>query len=175
MPIIKTIQAGNPLIHSASEAIGDVHSEEVKAVVIDLVDTMRAEDLVGMAAPQIGVSARVFITEIRETQFRKSDIDVLRVFINPRIVSVSENAAVGYEGCGSVASAEFFGQVERPKEVTVEATDEKGEIFTFTAQGLLARVIQHELDHLDGILFTEKISDMKKVMSKEEYIKSRSK
>ena len=80
-----------------------------------------------------------------------------------------------YEGCGSVASAQFFGPVERPEEITVCAYNREGEEFEYTASGLLARVIQHELDHLDGILFHEKIKDMKKVMSKEEYLKTNKK
>ncbi len=175
MTIIKTVQAGNPIIHTRSIDVTDFSSEETKRVITDLIDTMRAEDLVGMAAPQIGENVRIFVTEVRETVYRKEGVDKLRIFINPKVVNVSEKLVSGYEGCGSVASAQFFGPVERPEEITVEAVDENGATFKHTADSLLARVIQHEIDHLDGILFHEKISDMKKVMSKEEYVKTRGK
>jgi peptide deformylase len=175
MPVIKTVQAGNPIIHTKSREVADVSSTETKQVIRDLVDTMRKEDLVGMAAPQVGENVRIFVTEVRETEYRKEGTDELRVFINPKVISVSEKVSDGYEGCGSVASAQFFGPVERPDEIAIAATDENGSQFTHKADGLLARVIQHEIDHLDGILFHEKISDMKKVMSKEEYVKTRDK
>jgi peptide deformylase len=175
MSVIKTIQAGNPIIHSKSEGISDVSSENTKRILTDLIDTMRAEDLVGMAAPQIGENVRIFVTEVRETEYRKEGTDKLRIFINPKIVGVSNKTCEIYEGCGSVASAQFFGPVERPEQVTVEAINENGDTFTHDANGLLARVIQHEIDHLDGVLFHEKISDMRKVMSKEEYVKTRGK
>ena len=175
MTVTKTVQAGNPIIHTKSEDVTDYSSAETKRIITDLIDTMRAEDLVGMAAPQIGENVRIFVTEVRETEYRKEGTDKLRVFINPKILSISEKLSSGYEGCGSVASAQFFGPVERPEEITVEAINENGETFTHTADGLLARVIQHEIDHLDGILFPQKITDMKKVMSKEEYVKTRGK
>jgi peptide deformylase len=126
-----------------------------------------------MAAPQIGVCSRIFVTEIRETKLRKAhsanDIDDLRVFINPKVISVSEKTTKGWEGCGSVACADLFAKVERPKEITVEAFDKKGEKFTLTAKGLLARVIQHEIDHLNGVVFTD-IADRKTFMSREPYL-----
>ncbi len=175
MAVIKTIQAGNPIIHTKSTEAVDFLSEETKRLILDLIDTMRFEDLVGMAAPQIGENVRIFVTEVRETEYRKDGTDKLRIFINPKVLKTSNETAIGYEGCGSVASAQFFGPVERPKQITVEAIDETGNVFSHTAEGLLARVIQHEMDHLDGVLFHEKITDMKKVMSKEEYVKTRGK
>jgi len=168
----KTIQAGNPIIHTKSEKVTDILSEETKIIIEDLIDTMSKEDLIGLAAPQIGENVRIFVSEIRETQYRKEGTDKLRVFINPEITKISKETHEGYEGCGSVASAQFFGPVIRPEEVTVSAVDENGKVFECSASGLLARVIQHEIDHLDGILFHEKIADMKKVMSKEEYVKT---
>lgn len=175
MSIVKTIQAGNPIIHTQSVEVKDFASDETKQVISDLIDTMRAEDLVGMAAPQIGENIRIFISEVRETEYRKEATDSLRIFINPEIVKTSEKTSDRYEGCGSVASAQFFGPVNRPDEVTVRAYNENGEEFEHTATGLLARVIQHEIDHLNGILFAEKITDMKKIISKEEYVKTRGK
>ena len=171
MSVKETTQAGNRVIHTKAERVKDVFSVETKQVIEDLVDTMRHEDLVGMAAPQIGIGQRIFVTEIRKTEFRNENQDECRVFINPELLKTSDSKTESYEGCGSVASAQFFGPVSRPEEIVVKAQNEKGEWFELSASRLLARVIQHEIDHLDGIIFPEKISDMKKVMSKSEYLK----
>src|SRR4030042_5310547 len=126
-----------------------------------------------MAAPQIGHDLRIYVSELRETKYRKGNIDKVRVFINPEIIERSEELTVGYEGCGSVAHSGLFGPVKRSSEVRVRAQNEEGEPFEFTAKGLLAVVMQHEIDHLDGILFIDKIEDTKKIMSQDEYIKFR--
>jgi peptide deformylase len=76
-----------------------------------------------------------------------------------------------YEGCGTVAYAKLFAPVRRPEKIIIEASDESGNRFRLSADGMLARVIQHEYDHLNGIEFTEKITDMRKIMSSEEYKK----
>jgi peptide deformylase len=173
MSVRETIQAGNSIVHTKSKEVRDFESAEVKKVVEDLIDTMRHTDLVGMAAPQIGSNKRIFVTEIRSTKFREGEGDKLRVFVNPKIVESSDDEIEGYEGCGSVASAQFFGPVVRPAEIVVSAYDGEGKPFELSASGLLARVIQHEIDHLEGELFHEKICDLKRVMSKEEYLKSK--
>jgi peptide deformylase len=133
---------------------------------------MRHHNLVGMAAPQIGRSLRIFVTEIRKTTYRKniSDVDAVRVFINPRLVEKSKQQVVGYEGCGSVASALLFGPVKRPRTVTVSAQDAEGRRLQLKATGLLARVIQHENDHLNGIVFLDRVTDTRKLLGREEYI-----
>jgi peptide deformylase len=125
-----------------------------------------------MAASQIGEKHRIFVTEVRKTSHRNpKDIDKLRVYINPKIIWSSKKEIVIYEGCGSVAYAKLFAPVKRPEKIIIEAFDENGDKFQFKTDGLLSRVIQHEYDHLDGIEFTEKITDIKKIMSSEEYIK----
>lgn len=172
MIIKKITQAGNPMLRKKAKSVADVNSPVIKKIINNLIDTMRGSVLVGLAAPQIGQSFQIFVTEIRETINRRiKDEDGLRVFINPKIIKISKKEVVGYEGCGSVGSAQIFGPVKRPSEIVVEAMDEKGKKFTLKAQALLARVIQHELDHINGILFTDKISDYKKIMSGEEYKK----
>lgn len=133
---------------------------------------MRHHGLVGMAAPQIGVSKKIFVTEVRKTKHRSPNIlDGLRVFINPKIVSSSKRNKAGYEGCGSVAFAKLFGKVMRPEAVTVQAYNEKGEKFEIKATGLLARIIQHEIDHLNGVVFLDRLTDKKSLMSENEYRK----
>lgn len=175
MTIIPTIQAGNPIIHQPSVDVVDARSAETVRIITDLIDTMRSENLVGMAAPQIGENVRIFITEVRPTHYRGEKTDDLRIFINPKVTSISDKLVDGYEGCGSVASAQFFGKVARADAISIEALDREGNMFMCEAEGFLARIIQHELDHLDGVLFHEKMTDMKSVMSKEEYVKSKGK
>jgi len=171
--IIKSVaQIGNPIIRKKSKKVKLVASAKIKKIVKDLIDSMRFANLVGMSAPQIGYNLRIFVTEVRTTTLRKTnEIDKLRVFINPRVIQASKKQVLGYEGCGSVASSGIFGEVLRSNEVTVEAFDEKNKKFVFTANGLLARVIQHELDHLEGIVFLDKVTDKKSLMSREEYVK----
>ena len=174
MIIKKVTQVGNPIIRNKSTKVTSINSPEVKKIIKDLTDTMRHSNLVGMAAPQIGYNLQIFVTEIRNTTLRKTkELDKLRVFINPKIIDISKNKISGYEGCGSVALSGIFGKVSRPTKITISATDENNNKFECRANGLLARVIQHELDHLNGIVFLDKITDKKSLMSKEEYIKTK--
>ena len=174
MAVKHTVQVGNKIIRAKAKMASNVKTKEVRKTVVDLVDSMRHHELVGMAAPQIGQSLRIFVTEIKETKVRKGEVDPLRVFINPKLLSVSKKQALGWEGCGSVASGELFALVRRPTTVVIEAINQKGEKFKLSAKNLLARVIQHELDHLDGIIFTDK-ADPKTYMGREELLKLRKK
>lgn len=175
MIIKQATQVGNKIIHSRSTRVKDVKSKSTYTIVKNLVDSMRYHNLVGMAAPQIGKNARIFVSEIRKTKFRKNQkTDTLRVFINPKIISFSKKTVLGWEGCGSVAHSDLFGLVPRAKSITVTAFDEKGDKFTLKAVDLLARIIQHENDHLDGVLFIDK-SDPKTFMSGDEFRKMKGK
>lgn len=139
---------------------------------------MRHHGLVGMAATQIGKNQRIFVSEVRKNKLRKGrplkDLDPLRVFINPKIISVSKRTVNGWEGCGSIAEANLFCMVQRPAEVVVEAFNTKGEKFRLKAKNLLARIIQHELDHLNGVVCTDR-GDKNSYMSRNEYLKKFSK
>lgn len=171
MAVRDVAQIGDPRLKAKNKEIKTV-SVKVKKVISDLIDTMIKNDLVGMAAPQIGENYKVFVTEPRKTKTRTADqTDELRVYINPKIVKFSDEKNVIYEGCGSVVHGELFGPVKRPRQITIEALDKNLHKFQLTCDGLLARVIQHEYDHLFGIEFTEKILDYKKLMSKDFYIK----
>lgn len=172
MVVKKTIQIGNPILAKKAKIVKDMQSPATKRIIKNLTDSMRVNNLIGMAAPQIGVSERIFVTELRTTTFRKAhDDNALRIFINPKITWKSQKSWVMYEWCGSVAYSKLFAPVRRPSNIIIEAFDEHGKKIVLKAEWLLARVIQHEYDHLDGICFTEKITDMKKIMSNEEYVK----
>jgi peptide deformylase len=169
----ETIQIGHPALKATNSEITDFRSEKVKQLIQDLIDTMYEAKLIGIAAPQIAENFRIFITEPRETPVRPADqSDILRVYINPKIIELSNEDSIIYEGCGSVLNGQLFGPVKRPKLVTVEAYNENGKKFRFTADGILGRVIQHEYDHLEGVEFTEKVTDYKKLMHVDFYIKN---
>lgn len=168
MSVIKTTLIGEPVLRETAESVENITDFHVQQTIADLVDTMREEQLVGMAAPQIGDPIRVFVTEIRETEFRKEGFDTLRVYVNPEIVSFSRETELGYEGCGSIP--DLFGEVERSAEIFLSYQDEKGVSREMEATGLLARIIQHEMDHLNGVLFTD-LADPKTLMSREYYVK----
>ena len=175
--IIKNVtQIGDPVIRAKAKPVAALTSPRTKKIARDLIDSMRHHGLVGMAAPQIGIGLRIFVSELRETDVRRAkDADAARVFINPKIVRYSEKKRLDGEGCGSVANSGLFGMVPRAESVTVTAFNEKGKRFTLSAKGLLAAVIQHETDHLNGIVFLDRLPNMKSLMSREEYIKKLSK
>ena len=171
MIVKEIIQIGNPILNRSSKFVAKISAEETQRVITNLVDSVRHHDLIGMAASQIGEKLIIFVTEVRKTKYRNLKKDKLRVYINPEIVWSSKKQVVIYEGCGSVAYAKLFAPVRRPEKIIIEASDEKGNKFRLDADGMLSRVIQHEYDHLNGIEFTEKITDMRKIMSSEEYKK----
>lgn len=165
-----TIQIGNPILKAPNKEIIDFNDPIFKQTVEDLIETMRKREHVGMAAPQIGENLKVFITEPRETKYRTKDqADELRIFVNPKIVACSKEEVIIWEGCGSFP--DVFGPVKRPKEITIEALDLTGKKFRLTCDGILARVIQHEYDHLEGIQFIEKVTDLGQLKNTEFYIK----
>jgi peptide deformylase len=174
MIVKKIIQVGNPILNRKSKFVAKIDSKETQRIIKNLVDSMRFHDLIGIAASQIGEKLRIFVTEVRKTKYRSLEKDRLRVYINPKIVWSSKKETVINEGCGSVAYAKLFAPVKRPEKIIIAGYDENGNKFRFTANGILARVIQHEYDHLNGVEFTEKIIDMRKIMSSEEYKKAMS-
>lgn len=171
MAIKEVIQIGDKRLKDANIELKPSDKAIIKKLIKDLTDTMVSEDIVGIAAPQIGENYQIIISEPRETVHRSADqSDILRVYINPKIINFSKEEVIIYEGCGSVGK-NFFGPVKRPKEITIEAYDVNFNKFQLRCDGLLARVIQHEYDHLFGIEFVEKIYDYKKVMNSDFYKK----
>lgn len=169
MAVRETVQIGDTRLEAKNVEVTDVRDKKVIQVIEDLIDTMRENQLIGMAAPQIGENYQIFVTEPRKTVFRSGVGDKLRVYLNPRIVKSSDKKVIAYEGCGSVMMAGKFGPVERSKYVTVEAIDETGNRFRLTADGILGRVIQHEVDHLNGIEFIDKV-DKQQLVDRKLYI-----
>lgn len=172
MPVRDSIQIGHKALKAKNKKIRDFTSPKLHQLVTDLKDTMIANNLIGMAAPQIAENFQVFVTQPRKTKSRSSSSDQFRVYINPNITHFSKQTNLIYEGCGSVLHGQLFGPVIRPQTITIEAFDETGKKFKLTCDGILSRVIQHEYDHLQGIEFTEKVSDYKKLMALEFYVEN---
>jgi len=172
MAVKDILQLGNPKLKAKNKVISDFSGPQLQQVVQDLIDTMHKNDLVGIAAPQIGQNYQIIVTEPRQTKTRTADqSDELRVYLNPKIINYSRQTSIIYEGCGSVVHGELFGPVSRPQQITIEAFDLRQHKFQLKCNGLLARVIQHEYDHLSGIEFTEKITDYSKLLNREFYLK----
>jgi len=127
---------------------------ELAALVADLFEGMYREKGVGLAAPQLGESTRVFVVDVEDDAGRTK-----RAFVNP-VITRREGTITGEEGCLSIPG--YREDVKRWAVIEVEARDETGRPFSLTAGGLLARAIQHELDHLDGILFIDRLSPIKR-------------
>lgn len=164
------IEAGDKRLKAKNKLISDFKSKSVQVLIKNLIDTMRKTGLIGIAASQIGENYMVFVTQPRNTQARKlGKTDKLRVYINPKITYKSKTQNIIYEGCGSVG---LFGPVSRSAEIEVQAIDEKGQKFSLRANGILARVIQHEYDHLNGIEFIQKVNDYSKIIVEKHYRKN---
>jgi peptide deformylase len=177
MSIKKPVQIGNKIIRQKAEIVRNVSDNEIQKTITDLIDSMRHDNLVGMAAPQIGKKWRIFVSEVRQTTYRKNiaKSDSVRVFINPKIIWKSKKQQNDYEGCGSIISAQLFGLVKRANSVICEALNKNGDPFKIKASGLLSRIIQHELDHLNGVVFIDRISDTRTIMNRQTYIDSHKK
>jgi peptide deformylase len=132
---------------------------EVRALIQDLIDTMRSgPGSVGVAAPQIGTLLRVCVVDVSNNKLGKDNNHGLLILINPEIVR-QEGAAVMREGCMSVP--DYTGDVERAVEITLRFLNENGELHEIEASGFEAVALQHEIDHLDGLLFLDRITSLK--------------
>ena len=151
MALLSILRYPDPRLRQRSARVDRV-SEQIRKLIKDMAETMYAAPGVGLAATQVDVQLRVIVIDVSESR------DQLRVFINPELVAASGEAEVE-EGCLSVPGV--YEKVRRAERVTVRALDAGGEPFTLEAEGLLAVCIQHEMDHLEGIVFVEKLSRLK--------------
>lgn len=142
---MKIYKLGEEVLRKKCEPVKEI-TPEMKNIFNEMFDTMNEAEGVGLAAPQVGISQRFFVAV--------ADDDVRRVFVNPQIISTSAEMGDYEEGCLSLPG--FNESIRRPTKVTVQAMDENGKKFTLEADGLLARIIQHENDHLDGVLYIDR-------------------
>lgn len=131
----------------------DSFDEDLRTLIADMVETMRIAPGVGLAAPQIGISKRVIVVEFGSEDDEKLPRQ-LYVVVNPEIESRSDEILTGIEGCLSVPGV--VGEVDRSEIVTVRGQDASGKKIRIRAQGWLARIFQHEIDHINGVLYTDR-------------------
>ena len=164
------VRLGNPVLRKKAKRVplSFLATQEFKHLHTALMRIMRTADGVGLAAPQIDVSLRIAVIETRPTETRPSLTQKGPVLmVNPRILSCSERMSTDWEGCLSFKP--LRGRVRRPHSVVVEYWNEHGERIEERTSGLWARIVQHEIDHLDGIVYVDRMDDMKSLMLLDEF------
>jgi len=160
MAVKPVLRMGNPRLFRVSQPVEQFDTSELHALLADMEDTMRALDGAGLAAPQIGVQLRVVIFGISDNP-RYPDAEPVpqTVLINPLITPLDEELELGWEGCLSVPG--MRGLVPRYRRLRYQGYDASGDAIDRTVDGFHARVVQHECDHLDGVLYPMRIRDMR--------------
>ncbi len=157
MTIKPLVLLPDPVLRQKSDPVERV-DDEVRALADDLLETMYDAPGIGLAAIQTGIPRRLLVIDCSKEDEDKAPM----VFINPAIVESSDERSVYEEGCLSIP--DYYAEVERPAEVTVDYVDRDGKAQQITAEGLLATCLQHEIDHLNGVLFIDHISKLKRDM-----------
>lgn len=162
MAVLEIINQSNPILRQKSESVNEIN-DEVRQNIIDLKDTLKTTNGVGIAAPQVGILKRIVYVNFEDKEY---------ILINPKII-MQDGKIKDYEGCLSVYEGEYkhiAARVERAFIVEVEALNENGEKINIIADGMLARIFQHEIEHLDGILYIDKeLEGVQKFKTSEEW------
>ena len=173
MAILKVSRLGHPVLRTVAQPIppAAIASPAVQRLIDDMFETMQEYTGVGLAAPQVHESVRVFVAGIRSrpigAEVGDDDEMPMMALVNPEITLVGPSTDLGWEGCLSIP--DIRGRVPRAPVVKVKALDRTGRPVAFTAKGFPARVIQHEFDHLDGILFFDRMKSFESLSYLEEY------
>lgn len=157
MALLEIRLLGDEVLRTPAKDI-EVFDKALVKLIDDMLETMYHADGIGLAGPQIGLSERVIVIDVRSGPEEKPHTPI--ALVNPRVVEFSKDTEKSPEGCLSIPDMEEV--VERPFSVRVEARDPRGEPVEIEADGLLARALQHEIDHLDGVLFIDRLSPFKR-------------
>ncbi len=166
MAVLPILTAPDPILKTKAKRV-EVVDDRIRALLADMLDTMYHAPGIGLAAPQVGVLERVIVMDIGKTDETRAPLRM----VNPEIVWASDEDNTYEEGCLSVPT--HYSNVVRPASVKVRYLDETGAAKDILADGLLATVIQHEMDHLDGILFIDHISSLKRNMILRKLLKTK--
>jgi peptide deformylase len=150
----KVITVPHPTLRKKAQKVTSFDGN-LQDLIEDMIESMREDKGVGLAAPQVNVSKRVITVEFGSEE-DENILPTLYVIVNPKITSPSEEKVTGVEGCLSVPG--LMGEVERSASVVIEGQTREGDPFKMKAKGWLARIFQHEVDHLNGVLFTDRAS-----------------
>jgi peptide deformylase len=162
---------GDPVLRQAAREVTpeELRGEEIQRLIDDMIETMRAADGAGLAAPQVGASLRIAMIEVRPGNPRypyKPQIP-LTVIVNPEFTAIDEVTFATNEGCLSMP--DLRGDLERFENITARYLDRDGEVHEETHRGLTAGTFQHEVDHLDGILFVDRMADLSSLSTWEQF------
>ena len=162
MAVLKILIFPDQRLRTVAKAVLNIN-EEIKTLSNDLVETMYEGNGIGLSATQVNIHKRILVVDVSEKK------DSPLIFINPSVEVLSEEKKTYEEGCLSVPG--FFEEVSRPAKIEITAQNADGEKFSTIAEGLLAVAIQHEMDHLDGKIFVDFLSNLKKQRIKQKLIK----
>lgn len=171
MAIRPVLRIGDPRLFKVASEVSDFNNPELDLLIRDMFDTMEAEDGAGLAAPQIGIGLRITIFGF-DSNPRYPDNEAIprTILINPKITALNDEKEDGWEGCLSVPG--MRGVVSRYKHIRYSGFDASGTAIDVEASGFHARVVQHECDHLDGILYTQRLTDPQKFGFTDELLNS---
>lgn len=158
MAVLKIARMGHAALMGVAAPVSDPKDPEIRRLVVDMVDTMRDAPGIGLAAPQVHVPLRLVIYMVPEGRTEDGEGHPLTVLVNPEITVLDEAKEEGVEGCLSLPG--MAGRVARPRHIRVKALDLDGNEMEYEAEGYHARVVQHECDHLDGILYPMRMTDL---------------
>ena len=169
--MIRTIvQIGNPALRQVADPVdvNQIESDEIQALIDDLIETMRHANGAGLAATQIAVPLRICIIEVNKNPRYSYKPDIpLTVLINPKVTFLTDERIHVYEGCLSVPN--MRGQGERGPKILIEGDDRQGNNVSFISKGISAGTFQHELDHLDGLIYTDRMNDASSLTTIDEF------
>jgi peptide deformylase len=165
---LQVIELGNPILRQPAKWVEDVSSPQIQTLIDDLILTVREANGVGIAAPQTAASERLFIVASRPNpRYPNAPAMEPTAMINPRIVAYSSEMVQGWEGCLSVPG--MRGLVSRHQAIEVEYTSRDGTLHQQTFTDFVARIFQHELDHLDGMVFLDRMGSTQDLMTEKEF------
>ena len=173
MSVLEILEVPHPGLRAVAKPVAQI-DDSVRAIVADMFDTMYDARGIGLAATQVGIEQRIVVIDLQEPESDAEDAKPVRtplVYINPELVSVSEETSVYNEGCLSIP--EQYAEVERPTRCRVKWLDADGASHEDDFDGLLSTCIQHEIDHLNGVLFIDHISRLKRDMVLKKLAKAR--
>jgi peptide deformylase len=168
--LLQIAQLGDPVLRQAAQPIYDIQDEGVQRLIDDMAATLIQSNGVGIAAPQVSASQRIFIVASRPNPRYPSAPEMEPVpMINPRLVSHADEIVKDWEGCLSIPG--IRGLVPRYQAIEVEYTDRIGKLHRQELTDFVARIFQHELDHLDGVVFLDRLETVKDIITDQEYLK----
>lgn len=167
---LQVTELGNPILRQVAQPVEDIHHDRIQKLSRDLLLTVKKTNGVGIAAPQVAHSDRLFVVASRPNlRYPHAPVMEPTVMINPRILSHSPDVVKGWEGCLSVPG--IRGLVPRYQAITVEYTGLDGRLYQQEFTDFIARIFQHELDHLDGLVFLDRVESIQDLMTEQEYMR----